>query len=180
MAAWKRKMMHVFSTEEAEFLVRGHGCKAREAEDVHVTIIPRVDYKELRCISVRAGPGTYGPFKRKQDAVVPLWLAIRLRSDHKADIVCPPWLTVEALRAAYARETSPQNASTLTMLPVFYLEIASLLFKHAADNIADAEQARQLVKDLEEVRAEKLRRGRSQVIDSARAGRITTVLNLNN
>ncbi|KAA0166476.1 hypothetical protein FNF28_03117 [Cafeteria roenbergensis] len=141
MAAWKRKMMHVFSTEEAEFL----------AEDVHVTIIR--EWTTRSC----------GAFL-----------------DHKADIVCPPWLTVEALRAAYARETSPQNASTLTMLPVFYLEIASLLFKHAADNIADAEQARQLVKDLEEVRAEKLRRGRSQVIDSARTGRITTVLNLNN
>lgn len=131
-------------------------------------------------LTLRLLQGTYGSFKRKQDAVVPLWLAIRLRSDHKADIVCPPWLTVEALRAAYARETSPQNASTLTVLPVFYLEIASLLFKHAADNIADVEQARQLVKDLEEVRAEKLRKGRSQVVDGARTGTIATVLSLDN
>lgn len=237
-------MTHVFSTEEAEFLVRAFQKRVRcsmraaasqvqfscllppphpQAEDVHVAIIPRVDYKELRCISVRLvrlvrrgsrasrglsslcshfklacssarnhtrpspAPlpppllqGTYGPFKRKQDAVVPLWLAIRLRSDHKADIACPPWLTVEALRAAYAAETSPQNASVLSGLPVFYLEIASLLFKHAADNITDVEQARQLVKDLEEVRAEKLRRGRARVIERARTGSIVTVLNLDN
>jgi hypothetical protein len=123
--------------------------------------------------------GTFGPFKKNSEAVVPLWLAVKLKADHRADIRCPPWLTVEQLEETYSREVAPERKSKLSPLPVFYLEIASVMFKHAADNLEDAERARQLIKDIEEVRAEKLRRGRTVVINAARKGTISTVLNLN-
>jgi hypothetical protein len=85
---------------------------AAQAEDTHIQILPRFSTKDAfsfisvrrggvgcsaRCRVVTAPPhavqGSYGPFRSGIISDVPLWLAIRLKSEHKCTIVCPTWLT---------------------------------------------------------------------------------------
>ncbi|KAI9854137.1 MAG: DNA replication protein psf2 [Vezdaea acicularis] len=66
-----------------------------------VTIIPR-----QRLESVELLGGTTPPLHPPQTAVLPLWLALLLRHQSRANIVPPPWLSPSALHQILEYETN--------------------------------------------------------------------------
>jgi GINS complex subunit 2 len=119
---------------------------------------------------------------------IPLWLALLLKRQKRANIVPPPWLSVESLTQILHVETeqlpdafSPPpklppstNASQVisppflpsstssapdNALPYHWLELGEILLEAASDDIEDANQVRGLLRDLREARLAKLRAG---------------------
>ncbi|KAI1172697.1 GINS complex, PSF2 component [Nemania sp. FL0916] len=179
-----------------------------------VTIVPR---QRLESIPMLGGdtPALRPP--RRAD--VPLWLALLLKKQRRANIVPPPWLLSASLQdiihaetnidpeafsapppapmrsdgrgraLPYAVTTTTSTASTMGTgtgtgnynggdkelilappflpsctqdapsgyLPYHWLEVAETLLAHAADDIPSAPEVRALLRDLQEVRAAKMR-----------------------
>lgn len=131
---------------------------------------------------------------------VPLWLAILLKKQRRANIVAPPWLQTDSLSDIIKHETvtdptgwappppppsradSRGNATRINdlvghgatalsppflpsctssapagALPYHWFELAEMLLAHAADDIPQASEVRTLLRDLQEVRAVKMR-----------------------
>lgn len=132
--------------------------------------------------------GATPPLRPPHRTALPLWLALLLKRQRRADIIPPPWLSRDALEsilqaetqdeqgftptaplpppAAYSPITPPfQSTSTAdassTHLPYHWLELATTLLAAPGANtdIPDAEVVRRLVRDLREVRAAKVRAG---------------------
>ncbi|RYO80836.1 hypothetical protein DL766_008971 [Monosporascus sp. MC13-8B] len=157
-------------------------------------------------------------------AELPLWLALLLKRQRRANILAPPWLHPASLQDiinhetkvdpevfsppppppmrpdgrgglrpysyAHASTTTATDAPTTTTtppttttalsppflpsctqaapsgyLPYHWLELAEALLAHAADDVPSAAEVRALLRDLQEVRAAKLRAGTSQLDD---------------
>lgn len=97
----------------------------------------------------------YGPFAANSgNVLVPLWLALHLRKANQCNIAPPSWLTVDKLHEWFVQEGIQPEFSTV---PFHYLEVAHLLLKHSSSNINDAQRLREALKDLEDVRACKLK-----------------------
>lgn len=111
----------------------------------------------LRCLGVTVAwlctiaQGNFGPFRPGNPVDVPLWLAVRLKSDSKCNLVCPEWMTAgvaggsacarklptpphlppppsfpaDELRETYAQET--KDDTVFAPLPFHYLEVSSLI-----------------------------------------------------
>ena len=124
-----------------------------------------------------------------QRAPLPLWLALLLKRQKRADIVIPPWLLPEALQQILELETidytntfspgpqflTPEDSTgrpfhssppflpsstefaSPDALPYHWLEIGQILLDCAADDITEQDKVRQLLRDIREVRAAKLR-----------------------
>jgi len=118
---------------------------------------------------------------------IPLWLALLLKKQKRANIIPPPWLTVEALSTVLHVETEMQVAtfspapsishsrgsSTQTppflptsvvdsqsrALPYHWLELGELLLDAASDDFEDPNGVRSLLRSLREARLAKLRTG---------------------
>ncbi|RYP26464.1 hypothetical protein DL767_008026 [Monosporascus sp. MG133] len=164
-------------------------------------------------------------------AELPLWLALLLKKQRRANILAPPWLHPASLQDIINHETkvdpeafSPPppppmrpdgrgglrpysyahtqpplphasattSTSTTTMmtttalsppflpsctqaapsgyLPYHWLELAEALLAHAADDVPSAAEVRALLRDLQEVRAAKLRAGTAQLDDGGGGG----------
>jgi GINS complex subunit 2 len=86
---------------------------------------------------------------------VPLWLAATLRQRKQCKIAPPGWLTVDSLRTSLRDER--EMTAFFTEMPFHYIEIASILLKVAAEDIPDHVKIRALVKDIQDIRAAKLR-----------------------
>ena len=133
-----------FTANEIEFF----------AEDEHLNIVPRFQNgKKMHFIS-----GDYGPFETQVEVEVPVWLAISLKKRGKCNIKCPQWLEVEFLREVKTQEKATDVAN-LQPLPNHYMEIASLMFKYAHDDIEDCDRVRSLVEDIQNLRRHKLQTG---------------------
>ena len=133
---------NVTSSNEVEFY----------AEDVRVTIVPKFKHKKLHFIC-----GDFGPFKPQTPLSVPLWLAIALKKRHRCSIQQPNWLTVESLTAILREEKDGLSKNDLSGLPFHYMEVASLLFNNASDDIHEVDKIRTLLEDVEYLRAGKIR-----------------------
>ena len=96
--------------------------------------------------------GDYGPFETQVEVEVPVWLAISLKKRGKCNIKCPQWLEVEFLREVKTQEKATDVAN-LQPLPNHYMEIASLMFKYAHDDIEDCDRVRSLVEDIQKFTA---------------------------
>ena len=120
-------------------------------------------------------------------APLPLWLALLLKRQGRANVQAPPWLSVRALTdilaletlspaftASHAQPAAPAAAPTALAppflpscvagadarhLPYHWLGVATLLLEAAADDVPDAEAVRRLLRDLREARAAKMRAG---------------------
>ncbi|KAI0165616.1 GINS complex, PSF2 component [Xylariaceae sp. FL1272] len=163
-----------------------------------ITIVPR---QRLESIPLLGGatPALRPPHR----AELPLWLALLLKKQRRANIVAPPWLLPASLQHIVDQETnrdpeafSPpppppmrsdgrgtakqygvttnfgdddelilappflpsctQDAPS-SYLPYHWLEMAETLLAHAADDIPNAPEVRALLRDIQEVRAAKLR-----------------------
>ncbi|KAI1396818.1 GINS complex protein-domain-containing protein [Hypoxylon fuscum] len=163
-----------------------------------VTIVPR---QRLESISLLSGktPALRPPHR----AQLPLWLALLLKKQRRANIVAPPWLHPDSLKNIINHETnvdpegfsppppppmrsdgrggarpyaqasrdlkpgdmvlSPPFLPSCTQeapsgyLPYHWLELSETLLAHAADDIPNAAEVRALLRDLQEVRAAKMR-----------------------
>ncbi|KAI5300423.1 DNA replication protein psf2 [Ascosphaera atra] len=168
-----------------------------------VTVIPR---QRLEKLELLGGPTPrLHPSQRSQ---LPLWLAILLKRQKRAQIVPPSWLNVESLSLILELETDnekledsfspppplssdrkdedppeinytldgkkyyksppfvPQNQASTALdfgiarphLPYHWLELATMLLETASDDVPAADQVRMLLKELREVRMEKMRK----------------------
>lgn len=116
---------------------------------------------------------------------IPLWLALLLKRQRRANIVPPPWLSPPSLESILKLETTltpfspppsqqaPLSNSTLSppflpsatadappdALPYHWLEMGEMLLDAAPDDIPDPDVTRRLMRDLREVRMAKLRAG---------------------
>ncbi|KAF2672798.1 DNA replication complex GINS protein-like protein psf2 [Microthyrium microscopicum] len=148
-----------------------------------VTVIPR---QKLDSLHLLGGPvPVLQPPLRNN---VPLWLALLLKKQRRANIVPPPWLNVESLSAILDHETerapedfspppklppigdessiiSPPFLPTSTAdgqpnaLPYHWMELGEILLEAASDDFEDVDQVRRLLRDLREARLAKLRSG---------------------
>lgn len=135
---------------------------------------------------------------------IPLWLALLLKKQRRANVVAPPWLHPESLRDIIYHETKVDRtgwappppppvradsrgtshrlnslgASTVLSppflpsctsnapagaLPYHWFECAEMLLAHASDDIPSSSEVRSLLRDLQEVRAAKMRSSTTQL-----------------
>ncbi|KAF1964946.1 GINS complex, PSF2 component [Bimuria novae-zelandiae CBS 107.79] len=153
-----------------------------------VTIIPR---QRLEGLELLGGP--LKPLNPPQRASIPLWLALLLKRQRRANIVPPPWLSPDSLSAILKYETEidafsppprlpplPSGTSlvfsppflpgstadaTADALPYHWLELGSMLLEAAPEDFDDANEVRKLLRGLREARMAKLRQG-VEVLDA--------------
>ncbi|PHH80378.1 hypothetical protein CDD80_1823 [Ophiocordyceps camponoti-rufipedis] len=161
-----------------------------------VTIVPR---QRLDTISLLTGPTD--SLRPPHRSSLPLWLALLLKKQRRANIVPPPWLHPDSLRELVKHETtvdttgwappppppvradargntsliddeallSPPFLPSCTAdapagaLPYHWLELAEMLLAHASDDVHSAAEVRSLLRDLQEVRAAKMRASTAQL-----------------
>ncbi|KAH0597190.1 hypothetical protein MHUMG1_04567 [Metarhizium humberi] len=165
-----------------------------------VTVVPR---QRLESIHLLAGQTPQLRPPRRSN--LPLWLALLLKKQRRANIVPPPWMHPDSLRDVIHHETKvdtkgwapppppPSRADSLGnatrinalsgketilsppflpsctadapsgALPYHWFELAEMLLAHAGDDIASASEVRSLLRDLQEVRAAKMRSSTAQL-----------------
>ena len=132
--------------------------------------------------------GPLKPLNPPQRASIPLWLALLLKRQRRANIVPPPWLSPISLTAILDHETengdtfsppprlppapsdndvpfSPPFLQSSTAnaapdaLPYHWLELGEMLLEAATDDFEEPDNVRKLLRGLREVRMAKLRQG---------------------
>ena len=102
------------------------------AESTPIWIIPRVRLSALPLIS-----GVVPALRPPQRAQVPLWLAVLLKKQKKANIVPPAWLSPEILERLVKWET--ENPERFTEeLPWEWVEVGEVLCEVAEDDLGGA------------------------------------------
>ena len=141
-------------TGEASFLETSNSHLEFYAEDTPVTVIPNFREEEV----MHFMHGEVGPFRPQQPIEVPLWLAVALKKMKRCQIQVPDWLTPAQLEQKKEQEkTTP--ASELSDMPHHYVEVASLLFNAAPDDIPQVDLVRTLLEDVEQLRQSKINKG---------------------
>ncbi|KAJ4405982.1 DNA replication protein psf2 [Didymella pomorum] len=155
-----------------------------------VTVIPR---QRLEGLELLGGP--LKPLNPPQRSNIPLWLALLLKRQRRANILPPPWLNTHSLSAILDHEIEhgdtfsppprlPPQSSDNTLpisppflptstadaapdaLPYHWLELGEMLLEAASDDFEEPDQVRKLLRGLREVRMSKLRSG-VEVLDAA-------------
>ncbi|KIW05162.1 DNA replication complex GINS protein PSF2 [Verruconis gallopava] len=145
-----------------------------------VTVIPRQRLESLQLLG-GITPALQPPHRND----IPLWLALLLKKQKRANIIPPPWLHPASLSQILEFETEhskeafspppklPPGSSTTSppflpsataeaqpdALPYHWLELGEMLLQAAPDDFEDVDQVRRLMRDLREVRMAKLRAG---------------------
>lgn len=134
----------------------------------------------------RTGKGPTPALQPPHKSNIPLWLALLLKRQRRANISPPPWLLPTSLAAILEFEiehspeafsppprlaarasdtTSPPFLPSCTAdapsnaLPYHWLELGEILLEAAPDDFEEPDQVRRLMRDLQEVRMAKLRKG---------------------
>ncbi|KAG5519952.1 hypothetical protein PMAC_000229 [Pneumocystis sp. 'macacae'] len=100
-------------------------------------------------------------FRPPQRVTVPLWMAVFLKRQRRANILPPSWLSQEALQDFLDAENKPGNG--FSSLPLHWLEISSILLEIASDDMDQPNLIRRLLRDLRETRQGKTRQGLSSL-----------------
>ncbi|KTW28429.1 hypothetical protein T552_01690 [Pneumocystis carinii B80] len=122
------------------------------AEFSPIEIIPRQTMDALPLIG-----GIIPQFKPPSRVTVPLWMAIFLKRQKRANILPPSWLSQEALEGFLETEHKVENG--FSALPLRWFEISSILLEVASDDMDQPELIRRLLRDLRETRQGKIRDG---------------------
>ncbi|KAL2355558.1 GINS complex subunit Psf2, partial [Cryomyces antarcticus] len=154
-----------------------------------VTVIPR---QRLEGLKLLGGPTPV--LQPPHRTTLPLWLALLLKRQRRANISPPPWLLPTSLTAILEFETEhskdafspppllPPTSSTTApvsppflpsstasapadALPYHWLEMGNILLEVAPDDFEEPDQVRRLLRDLREVRMAKVRKG-VEVLDA--------------
>lgn len=149
----------------------GHSPIASEflAEEALISIVPKFRHDKFQFIT-----GTYGPFVPQRSVEVPLWLACRLSRSDMCTIIMPDWLTVENLTACKEEEISRIDTFS-ERVPKSYQETCAVLFE-VDDSTADLHQ---IVEDIANVRATKIRSGVIGLAKSATLDETTHSVKMN-
>lgn len=150
-------------------------------------------YAYILTLTITKGP--LKPLNPPQRSNIPLWLALLLKRQRRANILAPPWLNTHSLTAILDHETEhadtfsppprlPPQPSDNTLpisppflpnstadaapdaLPYHWLELGEMLLEAASDDFEEPDQVRKLLRGLREVRMAKLRSG-VDVLDAA-------------
>lgn len=178
------------------------------------TVIPRTPTNTTSLLQ-----GTTQPLNPPFPTAIPLWLALLLKRQRRANIQPPPWLNPESLHGLLEFETDDRTAEVFSpnpalpppttntnsldqdptylhpsnlepsppflkdsstsraqpdALPYHWLELSHLLLSHAGDDFPNPEVVRKLLRDLQEVRMSKLRKG-FKVLDAGAAVKMNGV-----
>ncbi|ORE04404.1 DNA replication complex GINS protein PSF2 [Rhizopus microsporus var. microsporus] len=116
-----------------------------------IKIIPNVRFPDISLIQ-----GDIRKFRPPLSVEVPLWIALILKAEHKCNIICPDWLTVDHLKK---RQEEEEKEEEFSRLPFHYMEISQLLIETAPDDVPNVEQIRTILKNIRETRQVKARIG---------------------
>ena len=122
------------------------------AEYSSVGIVPAFNSPPLQLLT-----GAVGPFRANLAIDVPLWLALSLRQSQRCRIECPSWLDATYLIQQCEREKA--DVSVFAALPYHYIETAHMLLTLARDDIPQADRCEELVRDVIELRRQKIHSG---------------------
>eukprot|EP01035_Chromulina_nebulosa_P019699 gene19699-25621_t len=100
-------------------------------------------------------------------SLVPLWFAITLRKKGKCTIAIPEWMSVESLENFIEAE---REAQILQPLPFHYIEISKLLLTYAREDIQYPDKSSALLKDLENIRMDRLKIAIVDVANKVKGG----------
>ncbi|AOW26175.1 DNA replication complex GINS protein PSF2 [Candida albicans P57072] len=130
------------------------------AENELITILPRYSIKKIDLI------GTSIPnLRAMRRELVPLWVALILKSQDKCSIVPPKWLTVAYLKERYEDEI--RKPLQFSDLPWNWLELSKILLEKAPDDLSDpVDQLRSVIQDLRETRLVKSKKGLKELNES--------------
>ncbi|CAX44735.1 DNA replication complex GINS protein PSF2, putative [Candida dubliniensis CD36] len=130
------------------------------AENELITILPRYSIKKIDLI------GTSIPnLRAMRRELVPLWVALILKSQDKCNIVPPKWLTVAYLKERYDDEI--RKPLQFSDLPWNWLELSKILLEKAPDDLSDpVDQLRTVIQDLRETRLVKSKKGLKELNES--------------
>ncbi|KAI9756783.1 MAG: DNA replication protein psf2 [Chaenotheca gracillima] len=163
-----------------------------------VTVVPRQRLEALNLLG-----GRTEPLQPPRRANIPLWLALLLKRQRRANILPPPWLHPSSLEnildfetrissetfspppplpriTALNNDASPPFLESSTAdapadsLPYHWLELGEILLDAASDDLVDPNATRRLMRDLREVRMAKMRSGVS-VLDASGVVSLTGV-----
>jgi len=138
--------------------------------------------------------GRIKPLNPPHRTNIPLWLALLLKRQRRANILPPPWLNTHSLNAILDHEIEheetfsppprlPPQPSSNTLptsppfldnntadaapdaLPYHWLELGEMLLEVASDDFEEPDNVRKLLRDMREVRMAKLRKG-VEVLDA--------------
>ncbi len=136
-------LLNGVSAEENEYL----------AKEELVTIVSRItEPQPYLFIS-----GKFGPLEAGVECDVPLWLALHLRKSNSCNIKIPLWLQADRLKEVLEEEKQTQDI--FQPMPFHYVEISQLLLTNAWDDFANPDEVRTLVRDVENIRMDRLRIG---------------------
>ncbi|CAH8550685.1 unnamed protein product [Heterobilharzia americana] len=119
------------------------------SEEEELNVVPRFKLEAVKLLNT-----TIGPFFPNVPTVVPLWVALLLRGQQKCRIIPPTWLTVEKLNEC--KEAEENDTGCASPPHPQYIEISTLLLQHAAEDIANPESIRNIVRDIWDIRVGKL------------------------
>ncbi|CCJ31195.1 unnamed protein product, partial [Pneumocystis jirovecii] len=100
-------------------------------------------------------------FNPPHRVTVPLWMAVFLKRQKRANILPPSWLSQEILQDFLDEENKPGNG--FSPLPLQWLEISNILLEVASDDMDQPDLIRRLLRDLRETRQGKTRQGLSSL-----------------
>ncbi|KAG4303236.1 hypothetical protein PCANB_000590 [Pneumocystis canis] len=144
--ALKPNQIFTFTPSEISFI----------AESLPIEIIPRQTMEALPLIC-----GVIPQFKPPRKVTVPLWMAVFLKRQKRANILPPSWLSQEALEEFL--ETENKTGNGFSPLPLRWLEISNILLEIAPDDMDQPDLIRRLLRDLRETRQGKTRDGLSSL-----------------
>eukprot|EP00347_Sterkiella_histriomuscorum_P007784 403347574 len=134
------------------------------AENELIPIIPKFKEESFSFVG-----GTYGPFRPAKPVVVPIWLAIYLKSRGRCQVQLPKWLDYDHLKRVKAEEME-LSIDFSSEIPYYYYEIATLLFNNCSDEFSinngqggssatsGVQRVKSIIEDIQELRREKLLR----------------------
>ena len=136
-------MLGGLSAEENEYL----------AKEELITIVSRITTRKFLFMS-----GRFGPLEPGVSCDVPIWLAMHLRKSNRCNVKIPEWLEAEKLKLVLEEEKKGKS-DTFQPMPYHYIEIAQLLLTFAWDDFPNPDEVRTLVRDVENIRMDRLRVG---------------------
>ena len=119
------------------------------SENYLIEIIPNFHSEKIYLVS-----GEYGPFKPNKIIKIPLWLAVKYRTNNQCKIIIPS--TYENSYLNGVLESEKENKTSLFDLPPNFFEISNILFNNAEDDFEDIKKTRCFVADIKTIRQNKI------------------------
>lgn len=108
-----------------------------------------------------------GPFQPNVAVEVPLWIAVKLKQESKCRLIAPEWFTLEYWNLKFKHES---EQATFTEMPCQeYYEVTKILCEEAPDDIPHIDDIRSKVKDVYDLRINKLKSSMQALFESDQA-----------